>query len=277
MIPERIEVATDLQAVAAVEADPGEVDQVILNLAINAADAIPDIGRLSIATKTVEHGAAFVRFHPGCIAGPHVRLRVSDTGVGMDDATRSRIFEPFFSTKPVGRGTGLGLATVFAVVTRLHGVIEVRSAPGQGSTIEVDLPSSRLPAAPAVEPANGFRAEGTERILLVEDEERVRRFTAAVLRRLGYVVLTEESPKAALDAEPSEYDALVTDVVMPGLNGAELARKLRDRRPDLPVLFISGYSHGTAELPTEPGFALLPKPFTAIALGQAIRQLLDDA
>ncbi len=275
MIPERIQVVADLQNVAAVEADPGEVDQIILNLAINAADAIPDIGRLSIETEMVEHGTAYVLSHPGRGTGPHVRLRVSDTGIGMDEKTRSRIFEPFFSTKPVGRGTGLGLATVYGVVTRIGGSIEVNSATGLGTVIEVDLPSSGVLPASSPEPASMARAEGTERIMLVEDEDRVRQFTAAVLARLGYAVLQAASPGEALRVAPTDYDVLVTDVVMPDLNGAELARKVRDMRPDLPVLFMSGYSHGTADLPVEPGFALLAKPFTPVALGRAIRRLLE--
>ncbi len=275
MIPERIEIATKLKAVAAVEADPGEVDQIILNLAINAGDAIPDVGRLTIETKMAEHSTTWVRAHPGSRTGPHVRLTVCDSGVGMDENTRSRIFEPFFSTKPLGQGTGLGLATVYAVVARLGGSIDVVSAPGLGTTIDVDLPPSGVSIASLSQGVPDARTEGTERILLVEDEDTVRQFTAAVLIRLGYVVLAEQSPNAALSKPPSEYDALVTDVVMPGLNGAELARRLRDTRPDLPVLFISGYSHGVAELPTNPGSALLAKPFTAVALGQAIRELFE--
>jgi PAS domain S-box-containing protein len=279
IVPERIEIATELQPCAPVMADPAELDQVIVNLVVNAADAMPAIGRISIRVGASGHDDAFVRSHVNSRPGPHARLTVTDIGSGMDEMTRAHIFEPFFTTKPAGQGTGLGLATVYGVVERMGGTIEVTSAPGFGSIFEIDLPASGPTAGLAAEAAEQAAQAGTERILLVEDEPMVRQLATAALLRLGYRVVPLESPAEATGVPDSDYDLLITDVVMPGMDGTELARTLRQGRPDLPVLFVSGYSYGTVwdHILDEPRTTMLWKPFTPTELVNAARKLLDDA
>jgi len=282
IVPERIRIVTELFPGPAIDGDPAELDQVVVNLVANAADAIAGIGIVAVRTSAVDHDEEFVRAHLNARPGPHARLAVTDTGSGISEAVRARIFEPFFTTKDVGQGTGLGLATVYAVVERMGGTIEVRSSPETGTAFEIDLPASRSPAAVAVAPvapAELPARRGAERILLVEDEPMVRKFATAALLRLGYRVIAAETPADAAGIRASDYDLLVTDVVMPGMVGTELVRTLRHMRPDLPVLFVSGYSQGTVSKAAleEPRTALLSKPFTPSELADAVRRLLDGA
>jgi two-component system cell cycle sensor histidine kinase/response regulator CckA len=278
IVPERIEITAELLPGLQVHGDPTELDRVIVNLVVNAADAMPAIGRITIGTCAVDHDPEFVRGRLNARPGPHARLTVSDIGSGMDEGTRARIFEPFFTTKPAGQGTGLGLATVYGVVERMGGTIEVRSAPGLGSVFEIDLPASPPPVGLAAECPEQASAPGTERVLLVEDEPIVRKFVSGALARLGYRVIATENPAEATKVPGADYDLVITDVVMPGMDGTELARTLRRNRPELPILFVSGYSQGIAwgGALAEPRTGMLSKPFTPSELAGAVRKLLDD-
>jgi CheY-like chemotaxis protein len=263
-----------------VRGDRGNLEQMIMNLAINARDAMPLGGRFTLETANVVTDEAFVRQHLGCQPGAYVQLSVTDTGVGMDAATRARIFEPFFSTKERGKGTGLGLSTVFGIVQQTGGGIWVYSEPGRGSTFKVYLP--RIDAAPDVAEPAPFSAklDGTETILLVEDEPHVREVARRILERHGYQLLVAASPHDALalcDRHASTIHLLVTDVVMPRMSGPELAQHLLGVRPDLKVLYVSGYTDGSIESHgvSEPGVSILQKPFTSHKLAGNVPGLLD--
>jgi CheY-like chemotaxis protein len=268
---------------APVRADPGQIEQVILNLAINARDAMPDGGTLTMDTANVELDAAFVRTHPGATSGAYVQLRVRDTGVGMDAETRAHLFEPFFTTKAVGKGTGLGLATVYGIVKQSGGYIGVESEPGRGTVFAILLPQTSGTPQPAVSPEAGPQpARGTETILLVEDEESVRALSDRALNTLGYSVLAAPNGWEALgvaERHRGTIHMVLTDVVMPGLSGRELVRQLAAFRPGIAVLYISGYSeeaiaqHGVLD----PGTAFLQKPFTPDRLASKVREVLDAA
>ena len=256
-------------------ADRVQIEQVLLNLAANARDALPAGGIIGIEVGSVVLSDAYVATHPGAHAGRHVLLGVSDTGVGMSEATQARIFEPFFTTKPAGEGTGLGLASVYGIVKQSGGWIDVESNLGSGSVFRVYLPAleGALPDV-AVESAS-FQTSGvgTETILLVEDETAVRVFAQRVLQKRGYQVLAFADPVVALQAaasNPSAYDALVTDVMMPTMNGPALAEHIASVREGLPVLFMSGYN--TAALPTGTPRPLA-KPFSARDLAIAVGAL----
>jgi signal transduction histidine kinase/DNA-binding response OmpR family regulator len=270
-----------------VVADPGQLHQVIVNLAVNARDAMPDGGRLTLETLTLPtlapdgapgggDGTGGASAHASAYT---VVLRMSDTGLGMDDAVQARIFEPFFTTKTAGRGTGLGLATVYGIVKQSDGVLRVTSAPGAGTAIEVHLPGTDAPLAPESRPARRLLHRGTETLLVVDDRHDVRRFVARSLRGYGYRVLEAASGQEAInasDAHPEPIDLLLTDVVMPGLNGRQLAERLRQHRPDLTVLYMSGYSdnvlgeHGVLDA----GMSYIQKPFTPDDLAVKIRATL---
>ncbi len=260
------------------QGDVGQLEQVILNLAVNARDAMPDGGTLFLSTSNRRGAAPGVAAEPD--PGEFVQLAVRDTGIGMSPEVRGRLFEPFFTTKSPGRGTGLGLATVYGIVKQWGGFIHVESSPGAGSLFEVGFP--RTQASPAsAEPLPGpARAGGTETVLLVEDEPAVRRVAARVLRLGGYRVLVAEGGPAALRllAEESRpVDLLVTDVVMPGMSGRVLAEQVRSRSGATRVLFVSGYAldlvgDGGA---LDGGDELLEKPFTTEALLARVRALLD--
>jgi len=191
---------------------------------------------------------------------------------------RSRVFEPFFTTKPLGRGTGLGLAIVYGIVERLGGTIEIRSVVDAGSVLEIDLPASSTVADAASDATEEAVVGGNERILLVEDDSMVRKFVAEALQRLGYRVIVAENPTAALAVRPSTFDLVITDVVMPGMDGPELVRRLRKKRPELRVLFVSGYSeHSFQNLGVDmPRTSSLAKPFAPASLARALRKLLDE-
>ena len=276
LVPERIELEVDLRSNCHVLADPVELEQVLLNLAINAVDAIPGAGRIRIETRLEAMGPAFADGYLGTPTGPHVRLAVSDTGRGMDEATRARIFEPFFTTKERGEGTGLGLATVYAIVRRAGGTAWAESSPGAGSTFILYFPVV-APHADLAQPLAGADPIGTGRILLVEDEPAVRLLAARILERAGYTVHAAASPGEALDmTHGSPYDALVSDVVMPGMSGAELADLLP---AGLPAVFMSGYTgrDGPDLHLDRPTRILVAKPFEAAALTRAVRAVLDAA
>jgi CheY-like chemotaxis protein len=251
-----------------VHLDAGQFEQALVNLAVNARDAMPGGGRLRVSTARVEKPD-----------GPFVAVAVSDTGVGMDAATRARIFEPFFTTKPPGKGTGLGLATVFGIVKQAGGTVVVDSAPGKGSTFTLLIPAAAGDARPdATRSGHPPTPHGHERILLVEDDPRVRHLAQRVLELHGYEVVDAAGGAEALEV-PSRapFDLLLTDVVLPGMSGRELFEALAARHPGLRVLFMSGYAadalahHRVSEL----GAPFLEKPFAVAALVQAVRDALD--
>jgi PAS domain S-box-containing protein len=273
LIGEDIELKTSLrEPLGSVRADPGQIEQVLMNLVVNARDAMPGTGSLLIETAAVDLDASSLTLHPGARPGPHVLLAVSDTGEGMDKETISRIFEPFFTTKALGKGTGLGLSTVYGIVQQSGGLIEVYSEKGLGTTFKVYLPRiegtvARMPVAAAPPPP---RAE-SETVLLVEDEAALRSIIRETLTEGGYHVLEAGTPRQAFDvaaAHQGPIHAVLTDVIMPGMSGRELADQLRPLRPATPVVYMSGYTddaighHGLLH----PGTLFLQKPFTADAL-----------
>ena len=265
--------------------DVGMIEQVVMNLAVNARDAMPRGGTLNINLEPATIDAAYAETHPEARPGNFLRLRVSDTGVGMDAATLGRIFEPFFTTKEVGKGTGLGLATVYGIVKQHDGWVEVNSEPGKGATFSVFLPASEEQvvaekkeiAAPA--PVAG----GSETILIVEDEEILREMTRDILTDSGYRVLDARSGRQALEVwrnSGREIDLLLTDMVMPeGISGVDLAERLMSDRPDLKIVFTSGYSAGeiNAEMLTRSQTHFLQKPYTHTMLAKIVRDALDQS
>ena len=269
-----------------VKADPSQIEQVLMNLAVNGRDAMPEGGKLTIETANVELDAMRADTHLMGRPGPYVMLAVSDTGCGMNAATLGHIFEPFFTTKEKGKGTGLGLATVYGIVKQSGGSIWVYSEPGRGTTFKIYLPAVEEETARARRSAQlGERAQergGSETILLVEDEEAVRSFARAVLQSKGYRVLEaaggEEGLRIAREARPP-IQLLVTDLVMPGLGGRELARQLAAICPETKCLFMSGYTEEAAmrSAPLAEGSAFDQKPFTADAMARKVRELLDTA
>jgi PAS domain S-box-containing protein len=255
-----------------VHVDPGQIEQVITNLVLNASDAMPEGGRLTVETANVELEAT----PRGGLQGPCVMLAVSDTGRGMDAETRAHLFEPFFTTKARGRGTGLGLSTVYGIVEQSGGTIQVESEPGHGTTIRVSLPRTER-VVEVGEPVHSLAPPryGSEVVLLVEDEDGVLELARESLRIMGYTVLESSNGPAALEIaarHPGPIHLLLTDVVMPEMSGAELARRLARARPDLRVLFMSGY---TSEGMIEAGAPLLQKAFTLDGLARAVREALD--
>lgn len=264
-------------------ADPGQLEQVLLNLAVNSRDAMPRGGTLTIATSDAVIEAGFTGAHGAVNPGPYAVLSVTDTGMGMDEATMSQIFEPFFTTKEKGKGTGLGLSTVYGIVAQSGGYIRVRSTVGVGTTFEIGFPRVDRPAEPVSKPTViDPSASGKETILLVEDEAALRRAAEQILRRHGYVVLTAPDGAAAV-AMVTERQApihlIVTDVVMPGMSGWESAERLRALHPEARVLYMSGYADAMSTRPRElePGAGFLQKPFTPAALVGKVRDVLGSA
>ena len=288
LIPENIELVTSLRASPGlVKADRGQLEQVIVNLAVNARDAMPQGGRLAIETSRTDLDPAYCRHHVGASPGPHVVLAVTDTGIGMDAETQARIFDPFFTTKEAGRGTGLGLATVYGIVRRAGGSVWVYSEPGRGTVLKTYLPQAEremetTEAASRAEAEPATVRRGTETILLVEDEEALRALARELLEALGYTVLEARHGAEALERSASHtgrIDLLMTDLVMPIIDGRELATRIAAGRPEARVLFVSGYAGDdeTREKLAATRVAFLQKPFTAAALGTGIRRLLDSA
>jgi two-component system cell cycle sensor histidine kinase/response regulator CckA len=281
LIGEDIELVIAARAHAGhIRADPSQLEQVILNLVVNARDAMPNGGRLTIQTAEVTLDDAFTDRHPGIRAGAYVVLTVSDTGVGMTAETRSRIFEPFFTTKEPGKGTGLGLASVYGIVKQSDGYISVDSEPGRGATFQIYLPRVDAADPGSAPPAPALPMRGTaETILLVEDDPEVRELVAEILGDYGYRVITASRPADAMRLGDGEerIDLLLTDVVMPEMSGRELAGQLTARHPELRVLYMSGYSDEVlaSRGVIDPGIRLLMKPFTAEALTRQVRETLD--
>jgi signal transduction histidine kinase len=281
LIGEDIELSLNLSSdLGRIKADPGQIEQVLVNLAINARDAMSEGGKLTIETANVDLNETYARNHPTVQAGPYVMLAVSDTGCGMDKETQSHIFEPFFTTKELGKGTGLGLSTVYGIVKQSEGNIWVYSEPGRGTTFKIYLP--RTGAAPGMidVPARAVSTRGTETILLVEDEEILRKLAGEILEDSGYTVLKSGNAKEALrlfSAHQSRIHLLITDVVMPGLSGRELAERLTSLDPTLKVLYMSGYTddtivrHGVLE----EGIEFIQKPFSPETFTRKVREVLE--
>jgi PAS domain S-box-containing protein len=284
LLGENIELRTNAaKDIWKVKIDPGQFDQILLNLAVNARDAMPDGGLLSIECGNKVLDDDYVRRHGDVIPGEYVCIAVSDTGIGMDQSVLAQVFEPFFTTKEMGRGTGLGLATVFGAVKQNGGLIDAYSEPGLGTTFRVYLPRCRddgaaeLPSAPSAPQVSG-ECKG-ETILIAEDDEQIRTIAAQSLARIGYRVVVSSNGAQAFDAAvaAAPVHLLVTDVVMPDMNGRELSERLRLRQPKMKVLFTSGYTadiigrHGILD----PGMEFLPKPYGPKDLARRVREVLD--
>lgn len=291
LIGEDVQLACCLAAdLGTVKADPGQIEQVLLNLAVNARDAMPRGGRLTIETANVVLDENYARTHPEVQPGPFVMMAVTDTGCGMDAATQARIFEPFFTTKGPGKGTGLGLATVYGIVKQSGGNIYVYSEVGHGTSFKIYLPrleqtagangpTSDSGATPIVQPT--ARTDGQETLLIVEDDDAVRALTSTVLRSHSYDVIEAVDADEALrwvEEHAQPIHLLVTDVVMPGMSGRELAERLTELRPGMKVLYVSGYTddavvrHGLLEAEV----SFLQKPFSPSGLARKVREVLDD-
>lgn len=264
-----------------IQADPGQIEQVLVNLAVNARDAMPGGGRLHIELENAVLDDEYHYMHPDTEPGRYVRIKVSDSGQGMERDVLSRAFEPFFTTKSKGEGTGLGLATVYGIVTEAGGKIDLYSEPGMGTTVKVHIPASDAEVDGRKE-SDGRHSTGRgEVVLVVEDEADVRKISERILTRGSYSVITHEKPEDALTLlqdRDQQIDVLLSDVIMPGMLGTELVSKAREARPDLPVIFMSGYSHSILDpqtLDTQRGAIYLEKPFSAIQLLDAVREVIE--
>lgn len=263
-----------------ITADPSQIEQVVMNLIVNARDAMPNGGRVMLETANVELDEQYAREHVGTRAGPHAMLAVSDTGSGMDKETLTRIFEPFFTTKEQGKGTGLGLSTVFGIVQQSGGSVWFYSELGIGTTCKIYFPRSSADLTPLAAPLPISDLRGSETILMVEDESQVRSVAGTILQRYGYRIIAASAPEEALSliaqTPPVHIDMILSDVVMPGMSGPAMVEKLLPQLPDVKVLFMSGYTdeaivhHGVLQ----PGVAFLQKPFTPEALARRVREVL---
>jgi signal transduction histidine kinase/ActR/RegA family two-component response regulator len=279
LIGEHIDLRWKPGELGKVEIDPGQLEQVVVNLVVNARDAMPAGGCITIETATVELDAAYASRHAGIAPGPHAMLAISDTGVGMDAATLERIFEPFFTTKEPGKGTGLGLSTVFGIVQQSRGAIGVESTPGAGTTFRLYFPivAAEPAGAPRVRKSLSHVA-GNETILLVEDEATVRRLVSSILGRAGYKVVEATDGEQALEVWNTSIALVVSDVVMPRMSGRVMAEHLRARGADVRILFMSGYTddmvvrHGV----TDQTIDFIQKPITQQMLLERVRKALDE-
>lgn len=283
VIGEDIELVTRLHpSLARVKADPVQMEQVLMNLAVNARDAMPHGGTLLMETNNLDADEAYVLQHPSTPPGQWVLLTVSDTGSGMDQETLRHLFEPFFTTKEVGKGTGLGLATVYGIVTQSGGNISVSSVPGAGTTFRVYLPAdSALPETRPEERAQAI-SRGTETILVVEDEPNLREITRIFLEEYGYRVLEALNVEQALQwarVFPEPIHLTLTDVIMPGMSGRQLAEQILSARPEMKIVYMTGYTDDMVvqHKVLEPGVALLQKPFNKTQLARKIRAVLDGS
>jgi two-component system cell cycle sensor histidine kinase/response regulator CckA len=282
LVSENIEFTTALDpTLGDVVADAGQIHQVLMNLAVNARDAMPDGGRLHIETRNVQLGAS--REMPEAVPpGNYIQLTVSDNGIGMDEATRARVFEPFFTTKPKGSGTGLGLSTVYGIVRQSQGWITIDSEPGQGTTVTIYLPRTNAPSVESEDAAPAGGLQGSETVLVVEDQADVRDFACCVLRTLGYRVLDAADGAEAIRVAQTAQEPihlLLSDVIMPGMTGREAAAQVQLLHPRIRVLFMSGYTDdmvGRRSVMLQ-GLAHVAKPFSPDELGAKVRAVLDGA
>jgi PAS domain S-box-containing protein len=265
-----------------IQIDPGQFEQLLINLAVNARDAMPDGGTLSITTDNVILGDDFQAEHPEVIPGPYLQVIVRDTGGGVDASAREHVFEPFFTTKASGKGTGLGLATCHGIVKQNGGHIGLASEPGEGTTFEIYLPRAKAESSTSEAPPRPEAAHrGDETILLIEDEEPVRKLYAHALEQLGYTVISAATGGEGLERAThfkGSIDALVTDVVLPDMRGPEIAERLKKTRPDVAVLFTSGYTRDAIARDgvLEQSVNFLQKPYTLSKLGETVRRALDS-
>jgi CheY-like chemotaxis protein len=284
MIGEGIELTTILsEDLGSIKADPGQIEQVILNLAVNAKDAMPKGGKLTIETANVELDQDYADLHLNVVPGPYVMLSVSDTGVGMASEVREHILEPFFTTKEKGKGTGLGLSTVYGIVKQSGGNIWIYSEPGQGSTFKIYLPrvEEEIDSMLQSSSVGAKSQQGSETILLVEDEKMVRTLAQTILKRNGYNVLEAENGEEALrvveEQKGKPINLMLTDLIMPRMNGRELSEHLKPMLPAIKVIYMSGYTdeavseHGMLA----PGIEYIQKPFPPDALVKKVRSVLD--
>lgn len=266
-----------------IKADPGQIEQVIMNLAVNARDAMPTGGKLTVTTANTALDENYLKNFPDLSAGDYVMLAIADTGTGMSEEVKAHLFEPFFTTKPAGKGTGLGLATCFGIVKQNAGHINLYSELGRGTTFKIYFPrvqSALEPASVGTQPATV--AGGNETVLLVEDEPAVRELAASTLREKGYTVIEAVNGQEGLRVarqHGGRIDLLLADVVMPVMSGKEMADHLRTSHPDTRVLFTSGYTEeaiGNGGV-VRPGIVFLQKPYTTTTLARKVRNVLDEA
>ncbi len=282
LVGEDIELRTFLDPEAGnIKADPGQIEQVLMNLVVNARDAMPEGGKLTIEISNRTLDSAYAQEHPGARAGEYVRLAVSDTGYGMDQDVLSHVFEPFFTTKERGKGTGLGLSTVYGIVKQSDGYVTCYSEPGKGTSFTIYFPRTAEARERTAAPVSSVATlQGSETILLVEDEEMVRQFTKTLLENNGYTVIGVPGGKEALAAvreHNCEFAMLVTDVVMPQMSGRELAQKLLVLCPKVKIFFVSGYT-GNAIFHRgmlDPGINFMQKPFDSREFLARIREILN--
>jgi CheY-like chemotaxis protein len=279
LIGENIDIESALEPdLGNIKADQGQIEQVIINLAVNARDAMPHGGRLTITTANIDLDGDYARLHPPQPLGRYVLLSVSDTGIGMDATTQAHIFEPFFTTKEQGKGTGLGLSTVYGVIRQSGGHIWVYSEPGLGTTFKIYLPRTDEAVHREIPDAGLVTSlRGTETILLVEDEEALRELTRSLLANSGYTVLSAEQPADAIEIagqHEGPIHLLLTDVVMPGMNGLALAGKLAPARPDMKVVYISGYTGFTHPELFDSNANVLFKPVARDTLLRKVHEVL---